>query len=120
MDSPPDTVRRVDLHQPLGVFLAGLDWERGRAQPVPVGPVPEQVFTAAEFFAKLPWSGQTEPAFAPSGLPTLLALATNTAVAAARRSRYLPRPSWSDHMRPDVEAAKADIEQSVGLLRRRL
>ena len=38
------------------------------------------------------------------------------------RSGYAPRPSELEHkiMRADVEAASADIEQSIGLLRRRL
>jgi hypothetical protein len=42
-------------------------------------------------------------------------------------ARYLPRPCFippaggkADFMRADIEAMAADIEQSVGLLRRRL
>ncbi len=39
------------------------------------------------------------------------------------RTLYVPRPNpfrMEIAMRPDVEAMKADIEQSVALLRRRL
>ncbi len=74
---------QLDLTRPVGLFLAGLAWQGGAAAP-PLSLPTTVPATARELLASLPWSGGSQ---APdhSQLPALLALATSTAMGAARR-----------------------------------